>query len=421
LTRGIGFAEFRNPNMATPTPLRFLGAVLITGFFHTTSFAGTPISGRNPPEKTARGALTFGYEGSEDLHTGYADVLQPLFASPGRAALFYGGRFSIDDDQQEVQSHGLVFRYRVPDRDIIIGANVYYDSVESAYDRQYHQLGLGLEVLTKWVDFRANYYLPDQKKETIERASVVTGEADLRTGVLGVIPPRVATGGFFIPGRPIFGQFLFNSFQRRELSRFESPLEGLNTELGFLIPGIDRFAEVRILGGYYHYLNPFGSDFDGFTARLEARIRKGLTAEVQYWEDEALTGGNWTGSIRVSVPFNLGNIFAGRNPFEGAGEAFGPVSKDFGDRLIDLVIRSHRVKTTTSGFVQTGIQNSTGLNVKRRGGEIIATPIFDDTDESAAGSFSISFAGSDGSDLNLVTVPETQPDVPPASVEGFSN
>jgi hypothetical protein len=87
----------------------------------------------------------------------------------------------------------------------------------------------------------------------------------------------------------------------------------------------------------------------------------------------------------VSVPFNLGNLFAGKNPFEGASEAFGPPSQDFGDRMSDMVIRSHRVKTTTSGFQQTGILPATGITITQRGRELTFTPKFDDQSSSLGG------------------------------------
>jgi hypothetical protein len=374
--------------LSSPSPL--LHTLVLIGSLTAACFAGAPIP---TPEKVSdpiRGALTLGYQGSEELHTGYADILQPL-VSGNHGALFYDGRFSIDDSEQEVQSHGLVFRYRVPDRDIIFGANVYYDSVESTNGHQFHQLGLGLEVLTRWVDFRANYYLPDQKRERVDQRYDVVGALSLES--------RTELAGFLIrPGgiaTPIYRarNIISGSFLQREFTRFESPLEGLNTELGVLLPGLDRLAEVRLFGGYYHYLNPYGSDYDGFTARLEARIRKGLIAEVQYWEDDVLTGGHWTGGIRASLPFNIGNIFAGRNPFEGASEAFGPTSGDFGDRMTDLVIRSHRVKTTTSGYQQTGVRPATSVTVTRRGQELTFTPRFDGGDGGIGGG-TLSLGGS---------------------------
>jgi hypothetical protein len=326
--------------MKTHYPLLAFHVALVSGSLLGTALAGTLIQDNSKgkaqiePEKPVNGALTFGYQGSEHLNTGYIDLLQPLFSPSSNVALFYDGRFSFDDSDQTFQSHGLVFRYRIPDRDVIIGANVYYDSLDSAYDHHFDQAGVGLEVLTKWVDARANYYLPDQKREQIARTTRRETIRDIERGFAEDV--------------------IRDTDLRRDFARFESPLEGFNTELGFLIPGLDRYAEVRLFGGYYHYLNPFGSDYDGFKARLEARIRRGLTAEVEYWDDKILTGGHWTGGVRVSLPFNFGNIFAGRNPFEGASEAFGPPSGDFGDRMTDFVVRSHRVKTTTSGFEPIG-------------------------------------------------------------------
>jgi hypothetical protein len=365
-------------------------AIVVTGSLVGNSFAGSIVQAPGKKNATVDGAVTFGYQGSEEFHTGYADLLQPLYSPSTNAAIFYDGRFSFDDRDQDVQSHGLVFRYRVPDRDIIFGANVYYDSIDSANGHRFDQLGLGLELLTRWVDFRANYYLPDQKRERIDTRAVVVGNVDRGVRLLGFTAPSIGPGGTVVPPRPVVQDFVSGRFQRHEFTRFESPLEGLDTELGFLIPGLDRYAEVRIFGGYYHYLNPFGADFDGFKARLEARVRKGIIAEVEYWDDTELSGGHWTGGIRVSLPFNFGNIFAGRNPFEGAGEAFGPPSGDFGDRMTDLVVRSHRVKTTTSGYVQTGIKNATSVAVRREDGRVLVTPSFDDESGGAAGGLTLS-------------------------------
>jgi Inverse autotransporter, beta-domain len=390
--------------MESHVPPTLFRAFIIAGSLIGTSFAGAPIEKQTKEIDAIDGALTLGYQGSKDLHTGYADLLQPLFSSGGNAALFYDGRFSFDDSDQEVQSHGLVFRYRVPDRDIIFGANVYYDSFDSARDHNFDQLGLGVEVLTKWVDFRANYYLPDQKRERIDTRAVVVGNVDRGVRLLGFTAPSIGPEGTFVSPRPVVQDFVSGRFQRHEFTRFESPLEGLDTELGFLIPGLDRYAEVRIFGGYYHYLNPFGADFDGFKARLEARVRKGIIAEVEYWDDTELSGGHWTGGIRVSLPFNLGNIIAGRNPFEGAGESFGPPSGDFGDRMTDLVVRSHRVKTTTSGYVQTRIQNATSVAVRREDGRILVTPSFDDESSGTSGGLTLSgtFSMSANTSVNVV-------------------
>lgn len=314
--------------MKITTLAALVGTFALVGSLH----AGSEISNKDkkviePLEKPISGSLTFGYEGSEHLNTGFVDSLTPLW-TPGNSALFFNSRTTLDDNSQNIGSYGAVFRARIAD-EVIIGANIYYDSLDSAYGHHFDQLGLGVEVLTKWVDFRANYYLPDMKHE---RISHTTRRETIRDVEHGLVNDQVT-----------------DTDLKRSFDRFEASLEGLNTELGFLVPGLDKVAEVRVFGGYYHYLNPFGEDYDGFKARLEARVRKGIIIGGEYWQDQQLMGGHWTGSVKVSLPCNVFNIFAGKNPFEGASEAFGPPSGDFGDRMNEMVIRSHRIQTTASG------------------------------------------------------------------------
>ena len=361
-----------------------LQIAIAAGGLICTSLAGSLIRGPETQREPIDGAFTLGYQGSENAHTGYADVLHPLYAPSPNVALFYDGQFAFDDSDQDKHSHGLVLRYRVPDHDIIFGANVYYDSMESGLGNRFDQLGFGVEVLTKWIDFRANYYLPDQKRERIDTRTVMVAEIERELALTGI--RRFLGAGEVVVPQFLFAESISGKFQRFEFTRFESPLEGLDAELGFLIPGLDRYAELRVFGGYYHFLNPYGRDYDGFKARFEARVRRGITAEVEYWDDDSLNGGQWSGGVRVSLPFNLGNLFAGRNPFEGASEAFGPPSGDFGDRLSDLVIRSRRVKTTTSDYIRTGVENPTSVTITRRvDGSISFIPAFEGSGSGSGG------------------------------------
>jgi hypothetical protein len=192
-----------------------------------------------------------------------------------------------------------------------------------------------VEVLTKWVDFRFNYYLPENDRYVVGRSS--HRESDRSFG----------PGGFR------------ETTETSHFRRYETGLEGLNTEIGFLVPGLDRYADVRLYAGYFHYNNPFGSDFEGFKARLEARVLQGVTFDLEYWDDEELNGGHWTGGVRVSVPFTFANLFRGRNPFEGAGETFKPYHRDLKDRMGEKVIRSHRIQTVASGPILSDVTNST--------------------------------------------------------------
>ncbi len=265
-----------------------------------------------------RSLTTIGAQFSQHATGIFADSITGLWSPQSRDAfLFFNSRYHWEDNHEYISSMGLGFRKLLPDHDVIIGANAYWDSVHGPSGSDFDQLGLGAEILTKWVDARFNYYLPDNDQPVVKRHTWVSeDDGGARTRV----------------------------FERREAA-----LQGFNAELGFLIPLPAQCGEYRIYGGYYHYDNPFGSDFEGFKARLEARVLPGLIADLEYWDDAALMGGHWTAGVRVSVPFSIFNLATGRNPFEGAAEQFTPRGREFKERLSDMVERSHRIQTVTSG------------------------------------------------------------------------
>ncbi len=274
------------------------------------------------------GDITLGVRMSDSLSGIIFDSMTGIWASQDRDSfLFLDGRYHYEDNGQFINSTGLGFRQLVPGRDVILGANIYRDSIQSEYNNDFVQCGFGVEMLTRWVDARFNYYLPESDRYEIGRSSAHSS--------------RTESGG----------DAVVRSERRVDFKNFETSLEGYNAELGVLIPGLDKFAEVHAYAGYYHYNNPFGRDFDGFKARIEARVLRGVTTGVEYWDNAALMGGHWTASISVSVPFSTYNLLTGKNPFEGAGEYMKPLPRPFSSRMSDMVERSHRIQTVTSGNV----------------------------------------------------------------------
>lgn len=286
------------------------------------------------PEDLLAGSFTLGAMFSEDATGLYINNSLGIWASEQRDAyLFLNTGYHWEDNDQDIISTGLGFR-KMFGKDVIVGANVYYDALDSQHGNRIDQLGLGVEVLTRWVDARFNYYIPEGDIFEVSRSST-------RSTRRGLVP-----GG------------LLKTTRTASFSTYEGGLEGFNGEIGFLIPGLDKYAEVRAFVGGYHYDNPFGGDFEGFKGRVEARFLRGVTANVEYWDDEELIGGHWTAEVAVTVPFSFYNLFTGRNPFEGAGEAFKPLPRSVEDRLADPVDRSHRIQTVTSGKVPTGTSTS---------------------------------------------------------------
>ncbi len=285
------------------------------------------------------GLITTGVVMSNHLTSGWLDSITGIWASSSRDAYFFlDSRYRYSDNGEYLQNTGAGFRKRIPGRDIIVGLNAFFDQIHSEHGHDFNGAGFGAEVLTRYIDARVNYYLPEDKQHEVDRFN----KRETFT--------TFGSGGTF---GGVGATLVRETTRRRSYKTFEAPLEGVDAELGILIPGLDRFAEVRLFGGYYHFVNPYGSDYEGFKARLEARLLPGVIAGVEYYDDAYLLGGHWAAGVSVSVPFSIYNLVTGRNAFEGIDDQFRPGPRKFEDRMSEMVIRSPRLMTTTSGGLET--------------------------------------------------------------------
>lgn len=294
--------------------------------------AGTPAAkAPSPaviPEEPSFGRATLGGKFSEDLQSGYLDLVQGLCVDTDHA-LFLNLRGTLDDADQELFSAGLGFRALLEDPGIILGANVYYDYLNSAAGNDFNQLGLGAEVLSKWVDVRFNYYLPEDSRKST--GSITTRSTRTRVG------SRYSSGGF--SQRDVIRDTATTVTQT-----FEEAIQGWNAEAGFLVPGVEKYFDLRLFAGAYGYENPNGGRYEGFKARAEARVTRHLTLDLEYWDDKELVGGHWVAGFRVNAPFDLGKLFQGQNPFGGTPAERGSLR----GRMDEMVWRSHRVMSGSS-------------------------------------------------------------------------
>ena len=329
--------------------------------------AGTEIEAA-PDKKTVEplakpvqlGMLTFGGQSSSDLTTGFVDGILPVW-NPGNFYFFLDTRTTYNTDDQALGSYGVATRYLVPDHEVILGVNAFYDRIHGKAGSDFDELGLGAEILTHWVDARFNYYLPEAEQYEVSSHSETHTDTTLGPVFQNVLSSRVR----------LLQQQRFTHSQSSKIVTDEAALEGWNAEVGFLVPGLDKYLELRTYVGAYHYNNPFGRDFTGVKARVEARPLPGVIANVEYWDDAYLMGGHWTGELAVSVPFSIFNLAAGRNPFEGWTDSFRPRQRQFDERLSDMIVRSHRDMTITGSHTTTSTSSNTATATE---GVIIAKP-----------------------------------------------
>ena len=293
--------------------------------------ASHPIAEPPPTYGPLDGTLTLELGITADRIEGRANLLAPLYRDPnGKSMFFLDGNWSGKRDGNENGSAGLGFRHRFDDPDIIIGFNAFYDHGNYS-GRGYNQFGAGFELLSKWVDFRANGYFPAYSVQSFDRHSTTNFSSKTRTSVTS--QTQIIDGGEL--GLDAFRTTTTTTTTtthrtkkrtQRICEREESPMPGFDLELGGLVPYLERWAETRIYAGYAFFNDPFGNDISCLTARLETRPVPAVVFNAEYKGDSRLVDfdNHWFFSAKVEIPFDLGNLLQGQSPFAGITEAFTP-------------------------------------------------------------------------------------------------
>lgn len=302
--------------------------------------AGYPLAEPTPTYGPLHGTLTLELGFTGHRIEGRGNLLAPLYrATDERTMFFLDGNWSGNGDKNHNASAGLGFRHRFADPDIILGINAFYDYGDYS-GRGYNQFGAGLELLSKWVDFRANGYFPPNSVQRFGRYS--TRNSSSRTTNSRTSQTVTIDGGegFPIPfPLPDILQTTTTTTTtttkrrvRRDFERREGSMPGFDLELGGLVPYLDCWAETRIYAGYAFFDDPFGNDISTFTARLESRPVPAVVFDVRYKGDSRLVDfdNHWFFAARVEIPFDLSNLLHGQSPFAGITEAFTPQGECWG-------------------------------------------------------------------------------------------
>lgn len=219
---------------------------------------------------------------------------------------------SFTQDEME-ENIGIGSRFLLQDGKVIFGVNAFYDIMQSKEENNYNQFGFGLELLSRWGDFRANYYHPFSTT-----CHHMTAYDRYRFGSTGIL---------LYKGR-------------------EEALEGFDAELGFLIPVISNYMETRLAGGIYWYYPEEMESFAGLKGRLEIRPVNmlNLTYEVKH-DDVRGTDQFWGGYLEI--PFSLEALAAGKNPFIDIKEslALGRGARSLSGRMTDKIVRDRNIVT----------------------------------------------------------------------------
>ena len=157
----------------------FLFAILLVGIF-ISSFCCASFAQESSDTGSSNWFLTApdkypiqirpGIKALEHRERYYADVFIPLLGTKD-AFFFLNPKLTLTYDNEitaKEQNAGIGYRTLIFDDTAILGGNVFYDTRKTENNVRHHQLGAGLEFLSKWVDVRTNCYFPISGKKHIK-------------------------------------------------------------------------------------------------------------------------------------------------------------------------------------------------------------------------------------------------------------
>ena len=293
------------------------------------------------------GQVNMGIHFGDQQTESFGDMLVPILSSK-TGLLFVNPRGTWNDADGQEFNLGLGYRQLFPEKNIILGANVFYDLRNTELDNTFNQFGCGVEFLSKWVDARMNVYLPEHGKKAADQYEVTDGTMQQYNDYW-----YAPTGqGHLITQYGYEATDTFSTKTLQHYRMYEQAMDGFDGEIGALLPlpVIQDWADVKAFVGYYDYNAHYGDDISGMKGRLEIRPMPALYLDAAWFEDKDLIGSHYSVGARASLPFDLANLSRGKNPFAGALDGFKPGTKkpDFSSRMTEMVVRDLHVRTDVS-------------------------------------------------------------------------
>jgi hypothetical protein len=230
-----------------------------------------------------------------------------------------------------------------------VGANAFTDFARSSNGGDFWQLGGGLEAGTRYIEVRGNYYVPVSDENVINRRTTSSSTTSTSSSVTS---RAVVTRKTTTTTRSVF-------------ETYEEAMEGWDMEVALLVPGLDKYMDLFLIGGYYGFTGDRSAtpDIDGWRAGVELRPVPNVVLGATWFESDQLYQDNWLASISVEMPWSteasVGTM---------AASAFKPRRRHLAERLFKLVHRknmaitgsgqtSEEVSSTTESTTTTSSQN----------------------------------------------------------------
>lgn len=339
----------------------------------STPMPGTAVmTSPDVPWPVGSGLLDFGVKTTSDSYTdGHFSIAAPVYSSLGRDGSLSGSMVFVEPyvswgEQGEVAaSLGLGCRHLFSsqslealqrrstgwlDEGVILGGNLFLDMLDTQHDNRFWQAGFGIELETRYLALRANYYQPLTGRQEAE--PILQRDVQRATLVSSGKEP-------FATGHTIQQDVTFTTYDfytDRLYRMYEQGLEGWDAEAAMLVPGLDRWCELWLIGGYGDFRNqPFGpqaygtGDIHGWKAGVEFRPVPQLVMSAMWYEDKRMQGGEWMNGIGLQLPLDPQPGNTSKNWWRKLRDTLTPRSRHLAERAIVPVHRQNAaVKVGTS-------------------------------------------------------------------------
>lgn len=272
-------------------------------YFESSGVTEAPVLGRRPEQNPLFGPQLM-FETNIDNGLGFneayhrANARLPYHVVPGNSVLIGDLSASMTNNGTDLYNFGLVWRNYDAMRNRVFGWNAFFDIDDGRGNSTWKRVGVGVESLGKYIDFRANGYFVQGDDTRLLSDSLV--------------------GDLALAGN--------NIFRIRNQTR-DNAYSGADAEVGGPVPYLGRRGINAYLGGYY-LDNDMGHETLGFSSRIEALVTESTSVNVHYTNDDTFGVNSW-----VSIAYTIPN-YGERKIFQ---------AKNVRDRLADPVVRSSRV------------------------------------------------------------------------------
>ena len=287
------------------------------------------------------GSVQMRYENAGGQSIGNFSGLVPLHGSLGEAGTLSGSLLFAEPYGQWIEGGayqagiGAGFRhlfgkqsvtalYEQPkgvvgflEEGIYVGANAFLNGANTGVGDSFWQLAMTAEVGTRWLELRGRYHLPlDDGQQSAQRLVQAYSRPLNFGGIRGTEMVILDT----------------------TLSLLTESLRGWQMDATLLVPGIDRWADLRVIGGYASFESPtVGSlEYDSWRVGVDFRPVPAVVLSAMWHENEQLFGDQWLFGVGVEVPFETRNLGDGKGGFwRQVKRAFMPRRRHLAERLIE--------------------------------------------------------------------------------------